>query len=105
MKAYKAKLIVFPRKATSPKKGDSEPTEVATAVQLRTPLFPVEQVAAAPEARAITAEEKNVNAYMKLRYARSAARTLGAREKRARDKAEEEANKVRKQHVAQVGLN
>ena len=32
---------------------------------------------------------------MKLRYARSAARTLGAREKRARDKAEEEANKVR----------
>ena len=30
---------------------------------------------------------------MKLRYARSAARTLGAREKRARDKAEEEANK------------
>jgi large subunit ribosomal protein L13e len=33
---------------------------------------------------------------MKLRYARSEKRTLGAREKRARDKAEEEANKVRK---------
>jgi large subunit ribosomal protein L13e len=30
---------------------------------------------------------------MTLRYARSAARTLGAREKRARDKAEEEASK------------
>jgi large subunit ribosomal protein L13e len=67
--------------------------EVATAVQLRGALFPVEQPAAGPEARAITAEEKKTNAYMKLRYARSAARTLGAREKRARDKAEEEASK------------
>ncbi|KAG1249567.1 hypothetical protein G6F68_013252 [Rhizopus microsporus] len=93
LKAYKAKLIVFPRKAASPKKGDSEAAEVASAVQFRGALFPVEQVAAVPEARAITAEEKKGNAYMKLRYARSAARTLGAREKRARDKAEEEANK------------
>ena len=99
LKAYKAKLIVFPRKAGKPKKGDSEAAEVASAVQFRGPLFPVEQVAAAPEAREITAEEKKVNAYMKLRYARSAARTLGAREKRARDKAEEEANKVRTIHA------
>jgi large subunit ribosomal protein L13e len=30
---------------------------------------------------------------MKLRYARSAKRSLGKREKRAREKAEEEANK------------
>jgi hypothetical protein len=94
LKAYKAKLIVFPRKAGNAKKGDSEAAEVAAAVQHRGALFPVEQVAAAPEARAITAEEKSGNAYMTLRYARSAARTLGAREKRARDKAEEEASKV-----------
>ncbi|CAO3630244.1 unnamed protein product [Cunninghamella echinulata] len=93
LKAYQAKLIVFPRKAGHPKKGDSEATEVASAVQLKSALFPIEQVSKAPEARAITADEKKVNAYMKLRYARSAARTLGAREKRARDKAEEEANK------------
>jgi large subunit ribosomal protein L13e len=93
LKAYKAKLIVFPRKAGKPKKGDSEAAEVAGAVQLRTALFPVEQAAPAVEARAITAEEKNVNAYMKLRYARSAKRSLGKREKRAREKAEEEANK------------
>ncbi|KAI7849594.1 50S ribosomal protein L13e [Circinella umbellata] len=93
LKAYKAKLIVFPRKAGKPKAGDSEAAEVASAVQLRGGLLPIEQVAAAPEARAITAEEKSVNAFKKLRYARSEARTLGAREKRARDKAEEEANK------------
>ncbi|KAI9311125.1 ribosomal protein L13e [Dichotomocladium elegans] len=93
LKAYKAKLIVFPRNPAKPKKGDSEAAEVATAVQYSGAILPVEQVAAAPEARAITADEKKVNAYQKLRYARSAARTLGAREKRARDKAEEEANK------------
>ncbi|KAI8983024.1 50S ribosomal protein L13e [Pilobolus umbonatus] len=93
LKAYKAKLIVFPRKPSAPKKGDSEASEVASAVQLGGALFPVQQLAAAPEARAITADEKKTNAYMKLRYARSAARTLGAREKRARDKAEEEASK------------
>ncbi|KAI9306610.1 50S ribosomal protein L13e [Cunninghamella echinulata] len=96
LKAYQAKLIVFPRRAGHAKKGDSEATEVAAAVQLKSALFPIEQVSKAPEARAITADEKKVNAYMKLRYARSAARTLGAREKRARDKAEEEANKVKK---------
>jgi large subunit ribosomal protein L13e len=95
LKAYKAKLIVFPRKAGMAKKGDAEAAEVASAVQLRGPLFPVEQLPAGPEARAITAEEKKTDAYMTLRYARSAARTLGQREKRARQKAEEEANKVK----------
>ncbi|KAI9470444.1 50S ribosomal protein L13e [Zychaea mexicana] len=93
LKAYKAKLIVFPRKAGKPKQGDSEAAEVASAVQLRGGILPIQQIAAAPEARAITADEKSVNAFKKLRYARSEARTLGAREKRARDKAEEEANK------------
>ncbi|CAO3591734.1 unnamed protein product [Absidia cylindrospora] len=78
---------------STPKKGDSEAAEVASAVQFKGPILPIQQVAAGPEARAITAEEKAGSAYMKLRYARSAKRTLGAREKRARDKAEEEANK------------
>ncbi|KAI8146554.1 50S ribosomal protein L13e [Fennellomyces sp. T-0311] len=93
LKAYKAKLIVFPRKAGKPKQGDSEAAEVASAVQLRGGLLPIQQISAAPEARAIAADEKKVNAFQKLRYARSEARTLGAREKRAREKAEEEANK------------
>jgi large subunit ribosomal protein L13e len=93
LKAYKSKLIVFPRNAKAPKKGDSDAAAVASATQLQGAILPIEQPAQAVEARAIAAEEKNVNQYMKLRYARSEARTLGAREKRARDKAEEEANK------------
>ncbi|ORZ03463.1 ribosomal protein L13e [Syncephalastrum racemosum] len=93
LKAYKAKLIVFPRNAKAPKKGDSDAAAVASATQLQGAILPIEQPAQTVEARAIAADEKNVNQYMKLRYARSEARTLGAREKRARDKAEEEANK------------
>ena len=82
----------------------NQAAEVASAVQFKGPILPIQQVAAGPEARAITAEEKAGNAYMKLRYARSAKRTLGAREKRARDKAEEEANKVRQKKVVMTGL-
>ncbi|GAB5590343.1 60S ribosomal protein L13 [Umbelopsis nana] len=91
LKAYKAKLIVFPRKAGKPKNGDA--TDVSGVSQIKGAVLPIEQVAAGEEARAIKAEEKEGSAFKKLRYARSAARTLGAREKRARDKAEEEAQK------------
>ncbi|CAM0141800.1 60S ribosomal protein L13 [Umbelopsis sp. WA50703] len=91
LKAYQAKLIVFPRKAGKPKAGDA--ADVQGATQLKGAVLPIEQVAAGEEARAIKPEEKELNAFKKLRYARSAARTLGAREKRARDKAEEEAAK------------
>jgi large subunit ribosomal protein L13e len=86
-------LIVFPRKAGKPKNGDA--TDVSGVSQIKGAVLPIEQVAAGEEARAIKAEEKEGSAFKKLRYARSAARTLGAREKRARDKAEEEAQKVR----------
>jgi len=85
-------LIVFPRKAGKPKNGDA--ADVSGVSQLKGAVLPIEQVVAGEEARAIKPEEKELNAFQKLRYARSEARTLGAREKRARDKAEEEAQKV-----------
>ncbi|KAI9284321.1 50S ribosomal protein L13e [Umbelopsis sp. AD052] len=91
LKAYQAKLIIFPRKAGKPKNGDA--TDVSGVSQLKGAVLPIEQVVAGEEARAIKAEEKELNAFQKLRYARSEARTLGAREKRSRDKAEEEAAK------------
>jgi hypothetical protein len=94
LKAYQAKLIVFPRKAGKAKKGDAEASELANATQFRGAVLPIEQAAPVEEARAIKDEEKTGSAFKKLRYARSEARTLGAREKRARDKAEEEASKV-----------
>ncbi|KAL1918014.1 60S ribosomal protein eL13 [Calcarisporiella thermophila] len=70
LKAYKSKLIVFPRKAGKPKKGDSEAAELANATQLKGAVLPIEQSPAGPEARAITAEEKERSAFITLKRAR-----------------------------------
>ncbi|GAW06095.1 60S ribosomal protein L13 [Lentinula edodes] len=89
--AYKQKLIVFPRKAGKPKKGDSSTEDLsATTTRITLPLpesFPAE----AP--RKITAEEREFEAYKSLRTARANARHEGARKARAAKKEEEEAAK------------
>ncbi|KAJ3937736.1 MAG: 60S ribosomal protein L13 [Lentinula lateritia] len=89
--AYKQKLIVFPRKAGKPKKGDSSTEDLsATTTRVTLPLpesFPAE----AP--RKITAEEREFEAYKSLRTARANARHEGARKARAAKKEEEEAAK------------
>ncbi|RUP51325.1 50S ribosomal protein L13e [Jimgerdemannia flammicorona] len=95
LKTYKSKLIVFPRRTGRPREGDGDAADLATAVQFHGKIVPIEQPAQDVEARAITAKDKSVNAYAQLRKARSDFRLRGVREKRAKDKAEEEANKVR----------
>ncbi|ORX89722.1 50S ribosomal protein L13e [Basidiobolus meristosporus CBS 931.73] len=96
LKAYKAKLIVFPKKAGKPKKGDSEAAELADAKQIAGPVMPVAQVITKEKARKVTEEEKSKSAYATLRLVRSEQRYRGIREKRAKLKAEEEAQKVKK---------
>ncbi|KAK9454869.1 ribosomal protein L13e [Dipodascopsis uninucleata] len=94
LKEYKSKLIVFPRKAGKPKNGDSSAEEIATATQVSTSaVLPIVQSAAEIEPRAITEEAKDFNAFATLRKARSDAKYFGIREKRARIKAEEAAEK------------
>ncbi|KAI0788496.1 60S ribosomal protein L13 [Abortiporus biennis] len=91
LKAYKARLIVFPRKSTKPKKGDSTGDDLkAATTRLNVPL-PDPYVHEAP--RKITAEEREFNAYRTLRNERAIARHEGARKVREAKKAEEEANK------------
>ncbi|KAH7883521.1 60S ribosomal protein L13 [Phlebopus sp. FC_14] len=91
LKAYKAKLIIFPRKASKPKKGDSTGDDL-TAETTRTGLpLPDPYVHEAP--RQITDEERSFEAYRTLRIARANARYEGARKARAAKKEEEEANK------------
>ncbi|KAI2617853.1 putative 60S ribosomal protein L13 [Hypoxylon sp. NC1633] len=98
LKAYKARLIIFPRKgAKNAKAGDSKDidldnTETVSALVSALPIVPF--------AESITEIKKSEmpkpiegGAYAKLRKVRSDARLQGAREKRARDKAEAEANK------------
>ncbi|KAK9240666.1 ribosomal protein L13e [Lipomyces kononenkoae] len=94
LKEYQAKLILFPRKAGKPKKGDSEASEVASATQVSTAaVLPIVQSVPEFEPRIVTEEAKAFNAYATLRKARSDARLVGVREKRAKAKAEEAAEK------------
>jgi large subunit ribosomal protein L13e len=89
--AYKARLIVFPRKASKPKKGDSSAEELKASTTRATLALPESLPAEAP--RKITAEEREFQAYRTLRNSRALAKTEGARKVRAAKRDEEEAAK------------
>ncbi|KAF3907345.1 hypothetical protein AA313_de0200115 [Arthrobotrys entomopaga] len=95
LKEYKDKLILFPRRIGRTKNGDASKEDVATArdakSQSTATLFPIVPVDKSIQERAITSEEKETSAYQKLRMARSNAKYVGIREKRAKAKAEAEA--------------
>ncbi|KAI0544960.1 ribosomal protein L13e [Xylaria curta] len=98
LKAYKERLIVFPRKgAKHPKAGDSKDidlskTQTISSISASLPIIPIGE--------GVTEIKKSDmpkpiegGAFVALRKARSDARLVGVREKRAKDKAEAEANK------------
>ncbi|KAL0951279.1 hypothetical protein HGRIS_007990 [Hohenbuehelia grisea] len=91
LNAYKARLIVFPRKAGKPKKGDSSADDLKAETTRVTLPIPEGVPAEAP--RKITQEERDFKAYRTLRDARANARHEGARKARAAKKDEEEAAK------------
>jgi len=91
LEEYRKRLIVFPRKASKPKKGDSTGDELAAATTREPLALPNPYVPEAP--RKITAEEREFKAYRTLRDARAWARHEGARKIRAQKKEEEEAAK------------
>jgi len=97
LKTYKARLILFPRKSNKPKKGDTAKDERKTdkIVSSIGAALPIIHIPAG-----ITEVKKNDvpkqiegGAYAKLRKARSDARLVGVREKRAKEKADAEAAK------------
>jgi large subunit ribosomal protein L13e len=90
LKAYKANLVLFPRRAGKPKAGDSPAEELAAAQQLRGPLLPAAKAAPALEKVAVTEEMKKEYAYGVLRVERMNARMAGVREKRAKEAAQAE---------------
>ncbi|THV07713.1 ribosomal protein L13e [Dendrothele bispora CBS 962.96] len=89
--AYKSKLIVFPRKAGKPKKGDSSAEDLKASTTRTTLPLPESYPAEGP--RKITSEEREFEAYKALRVARADARYEGVRKARAAKKEEEEAAK------------
>ncbi|CAO2609588.1 60S ribosomal protein L13 [Lemmus lemmus] len=90
---YRSKLILFPRKPSAPKKGDSSAEELKLATQLTGPVMPIRNVYKKEKARVITEEEKNFKAFASLRMARANARLFGIRAKRAKEAAEQDVEK------------
>jgi len=112
LKAYKAKLIVFPRRSTKPKvraprarrisgppltvaaraqNGDSPKEELSVVAQLKGKLLPITKTAPKIESVRVTMEMKDAKAYATLRLERMNARLVGIRAKKAAEKAKEEA--------------
>lgn len=99
LKAYRARLILFPRKSGQHKTLDATKEEVQAAekehgkiIKNLGKVLPIENVAKADaigEVKKSDMGEGTKDAYRKLRLARSDARLVGVREKRAKAKAEE----------------
>nr|AAO32577.1 RPL13 [Lachancea kluyveri] len=82
LKEYQSKIIVFPRNGKAP-----EAEQVLSAAA----AFPISQPATDVETRAV--EDNGESAFRTLRLARSDKKYHGVREKRAKEKAEAEAEK------------
>lgn len=98
LKAYQARLVLFPRKTKAPKAGDTTGKEMEAAKQITYEGKVKEANKFFPISNKVTVEEGKVSdfpseeaAYRKLRDARSEARLVGKREKRAKAKEEEAA--------------
>jgi len=83
---YKSKLVLFPRKAGRPKKGDSAQADLDAVVQQTEP-FPYRFIVPRDKARAITEKEKTDSAYLTIRKARGEANKVGDKIRKARAEA------------------
>eukprot|EP00270_Netrium_digitus_P010043 TRINITY_DN3082_c0_g1_i1.p1 TRINITY_DN3082_c0_g1~~TRINITY_DN3082_c0_g1_i1.p1 ORF type:complete len:208 (-),score=56.98 TRINITY_DN3082_c0_g1_i1:108-731(-) len=90
LKAYKANLVVFPRRSKKPKAGDASPEELASATQLAGPVLPIKKTPAVPEVVEVTDTMKEAKGYYKLRLERMNERMVGIRKKRETDTDKEE---------------
>jgi len=90
LKTYKAKLVVFPRRARKFKAGDSAPEELATVTQLQGALIPIVREQPSVEVVKVTEEMKAFKAYGKLRVERMNQKQIGARMKKAAEAEKEE---------------
>ncbi|KAJ4305515.1 60S ribosomal protein L13 [Kalmusia sp. IMI 367209] len=94
LQEYRKRLILFPRRNGKTKSGDASVEDVKAAkkgentIKSTSQVLPISNAITFEEA-AISSVEATENAFRKLRDARSEARLVGVREKRAKAKAEE----------------
>ncbi|KAL8496205.1 hypothetical protein ACS0TY_020063 [Phlomoides rotata] len=90
LKTYKAKLVVFPRRARKVKAGDSSPEELASATQVTGTFLPIVSEKPTVELVKVSEDMKSFKAYDKLRLERTNKRHAGVRAKRAAEAEKEE---------------
>eukprot|EP00891_Asterochloris_glomerata_P002294 jgi/Astpho2/2294/e_gw1.00040.130.1_t len=95
LKAYKSKLVVFPRNKKKVKQGDSSSEEQQAAAQLTGHVLPLVHEKPEVEFVTISDEMKNMRAYYKLRLERTNAKLVGKRAKRAAEAAADEKEKAK----------
>merc|ERR1719223_1524729 len=91
LKLYKSKLLIFPKGSGKKcvKKGDTPRSELQNVAQnTLKEIIPVPKTALRIKSRAITAEEKDFEAFKKMRKARTDAHYDGIKRKKAQEKAE-----------------
>merc|ERR1712230_278818 len=95
LKTYKANLVVFPRRSKKVKSGDASAEDLSKAVALKGAVQPL--VKPSPRQKAVKVDAKAKSAYVTMRIARSDAKYIGVREKRAKEKAEKAEQEKAKQ--------
>jgi len=93
LKEYAARLILFPRKTSKPKKGDTPASEHSAKTVTKLDSFVPVSSGFSEIKKSEVPKPIEGGAFVKLRIARSNARLLGTREKREKDKADAEAAK------------
>ena len=91
--AYKASLVVFPRRTAKPKNGDSEEAELNMARQLKGKLMPIEKKVKTLEMVNVTEDMHAFKAYHKLRTERMNVWQVGPRIKKAAQQLKDDAEK------------
>lgn len=87
LKAYKANLVVFPRRNRKAKAGEAPSSDLKSVAQLKGTVMPITKESAPLEKIAITSDMKAEKAYATLRMARMNKRMAGIRKKRAEEAA------------------
>uniref|UniRef100_A0A7S1HPI4 60S ribosomal protein L13 n=1 Tax=Phaeocystis cordata TaxID=118079 RepID=A0A7S1HPI4_9EUKA len=81
LKSYKARLVIFPRRAGVFKNGDSSAAEIAEAQKIDVDITSMPKRAEAVTFTTVTEEMKAAQGYAALRRARTDARLVGIRKK------------------------
>merc|ERR1712064_88863 len=97
LKEYQSKLILFPIKASKPRKGDASEEDMKKAAQLAGTVMPVaSREMKRLRAMEVTDELKNFKAFNAIRQSRAVARLWGIRAKKAKEAEADDLSKPKK---------